>query len=132
MKLAVLDTNVLIDFLEKGRDFAARLASFDRLLVPAPVDAEFRSGLDLSTRAGRMRAAAIDAFLDDASVEYVPLGREVSAKYAAVYRLLKSNGTPIPVNDVWIAAVALVRNATLFTHDAHFAAIQLLDVEQLH
>ena len=56
MNAAVLDTSVLIGFLERGA-VASALRTFDRLLVPAAVDAEFRAGLNPATRAGRDRAA---------------------------------------------------------------------------
>ena len=61
MNLAVIDTNVLIDFLENGA-YAAVLRQYDRLLVPAPVDAEFRAGLDPGTRSGRARAGNLIRF----------------------------------------------------------------------
>ena len=47
MNAAVVDTNVLITFLEKGNKVCKLLSRFDRLLVPAAVDAEFRAGIDL-------------------------------------------------------------------------------------
>ena len=54
MNAAVVDTNVLITFLEKGNKVCELLSRFDRLLVPAAVDAEFRAGIDLLT--GRVYA----------------------------------------------------------------------------
>lgn len=125
MNAAVLDTSVLIGFLERGA-VASALRTFDRLLVPAAVDAEFRAGLDPATRAGRDRAALLDRFLDDPSVEFLPAGRPESLKYAQLFRYLKSRGTPIPLNDVWIAAAALVRDVPLASFDGHFALVPLL------
>ena len=60
MKQAVVDTNVLIAFLGRdGSSVAAALRTYDRLIVPAAVDAEFRAGLDPDTRAGREGAALV-------------------------------------------------------------------------
>ena len=112
MNAAVLDTSVLIGFLERGA-VASALRAFDRLLVPA-------------TRAGRDRAALLDRFLDDPSVEFLPAGRPESVKYAQIFRYLKSRGTPIPLHDIWIAAAALVRDVPLASFDGHFARIPLL------
>lgn len=131
MTSAVIDTNVLIAFLEKGNGVAEALGRFDSLLVPAAVDAEFRSGLDLATRTGRRYAQVLDEFLSDQSVSYVPVDRVESAKYAMLYRVLKKQGTPIPVNDVWIASTALVRNLPLCTFDRHFRHVPLLEVVEL-
>jgi tRNA(fMet)-specific endonuclease VapC len=52
-----------------------------------------------------------------------------SVGFAALKLQLKRAGTPIPLNDVWIAALALQHGATLFTHDRDFENIpQLLRV----
>ena len=131
MNAAVVDTNVLIAFLEKGSPVAEALGRFDKLLVPAAVDAEFRAGLDMMTRAGRRRAEILDGFLDESSVAFVPADRNVSVKYAMLHRVLKRQGTPIPVNDVWIASSALVLNVPLCMFDRHFRNVPLLDVVEV-
>lgn len=125
MNAAVLDTNVLIDFLENG-SFAAVLRQFDRLLVPAAVDAEFRACLDPDTRSGRLRGALLDEFLADPSVDFVPAGPAESRKFAQLYRYLRRQGIPLPLHDLWIAATALVRDLPLCSADRHFRRIPLL------
>ena len=131
MNSAVVDTNVLIAFLEKGSVEARVLEKFDKLIVPAAVDAEFRAGLDLTTKTGRRYAQILDDFLNDQSVAYVPADRPESLKYAMLYRVLKKQGTPIPINDIWIASAALVRNVPLCTFDRHFRNVPLLDVVEI-
>ena len=131
MNAAVVDTNVLITFLERGSRVADVLGRFDKLLVPAAVDAEFRAGLDLATRTGRRRVQVLDDFLGESSVAFVSADRDVSIKYAMLYRVLKRQGTPIPVNDIWIAASALVLNVPLCTFDQHFRNVPLLEVVEL-
>ena len=131
MNAAVVDTNVLIAFLERGSRVADALGRFDKLLVPAAVDAEFRAGLDLATRTGRRRAQVLDGFLGESSVAFVSADRDVSSKYAMLYRVLKRQGTPIPVNDIWIAASALVLNVPLCTFDQHFRNVPLLEVVEV-
>ena len=131
MNAAVVDTNVLITFLEKGSRVADVLGRFDKLLVPAAVDAEFRAGLDLATRTGRRRVQVLDDFLGESSVAFVSADRDVSIKYAMLYRVLKRQGTPIPVNDIWIAASALVLNVPLCTFDQHFRNGPLLEVVEV-
>lgn len=127
MKEAVIDTNVLVAFLGRGGSaVAAALRAYDRLLVPAAVDAEFRAGLDPDTRAGREGSALLDAFLAEPSVAFVPAGRAESSKYAQLYRYLKRQGSPMPLHDLWIGAAALVRDVPLCTFDRHFSRIPLL------
>jgi tRNA(fMet)-specific endonuclease VapC len=42
---------------------------------------------------------------------------------SAILQQLKRHGTPIPTNDIWIAAVALQHGFSLFTRDEHFSNI---------
>ena len=131
MKSLVMDTNALIRFLECGEDGADLFARYDRLVVPATVDGEFRVGCDLTTRNGRARARLLDDLLQDDSVASAPIDEKVSAKYADLFRLLKKRGLKIPLNDVWIASAALSLDAPLCTFDAHFLRIPLLRIESL-
>ena len=128
MKPLVLDTNVLIRFLERGGDYAETFSAFDRLLIPAAVDGEYRAGIDAATRSGQRRQTAFDALLESSAVEYVPVEREVSLEYAQVFRQLQEKGTPIPQNDIWIAATARVRHAPLCTFDDHFKNVEELEL----
>jgi tRNA(fMet)-specific endonuclease VapC len=131
MTSVVVDTNVLISFLQNEGDSAQVLGRFDRLVIPFAVDAEFRAGLDLTTQSGRHHMQILETFLADPSVEYAAADSDISQKYAMVYQVLRKQGTPIPVNDIWIASVALVRNTPVCTFDRHFRHVPLLDVIEL-
>ena len=128
MKPLVLDTNVLIRFLERGGDYVETFSRFDRLLIPAAVEGEYRAGIDAATRPGQRRQKAFDALLGSSAVEFVPVRREISAEYAQVFRQLQERGTPIPQNDIWIAATARVRHAPLCTLDDHFKNVEGLEL----
>ncbi len=47
----------------------------------------------------------------------------VSDRYARIAFHLKHQGTPIPSNDIWIAAQAMEHGAELLTSDRHFENI---------
>jgi len=49
-------------------------------------------------------------------------------RYAAIYLALRNAGTPVPTNDMWIAASALRHQLPLFTYDAHFRNVPGLAV----
>ena len=40
--------------------------------------------------------------------------------YASLFRQLRKQGTPIPTNDMWLAAVVLQHNLALHARDKHF------------
>ena len=54
---------------------------------------------------------------------------EAAEQFAEVLTRLRRRGKPIPVNDVWIAAIALAHGLVLVTHDEHFQQIDGLTVE---
>ena len=43
--------------------------------------------------------------------------------YAEIFTSLKAAGTPLPINDVWIAAHALETGSVVVTYDTHFKSI---------
>jgi predicted nucleic acid-binding protein len=49
---------------------------------------------------------------------------ETSEFYAFILNQLKENGTPIPTNDIWIAASAVENGAAVATRDEHFSKIE--------
>lgn len=61
--------------------------------------------------------------------EILPITLAVAERFAEVEVRLCKKGKPIPVNDVWVAALALVRGAVLVTNDEHFAFIDNLNIE---
>jgi tRNA(fMet)-specific endonuclease VapC len=48
--------------------------------------------------------------------------------YGEIKAFLRKNGTPIPENDIWIAAIAMRFKLQLITRDQHFNHIKNLDL----
>ena len=44
-----------------------------------------------------------------------------------IFNLLKRKGTPIPTNDIWVAAAMMECGGRLFTRDKHFLDVPMLD-----
>ena len=130
MKTVALDTNVLIDSFHGDETFRPRMAAADRILVSPVVCAEFLAGFD-DSRAGRVAKERFRAFLDLDPVEMPFIGEETADIHVRIFRHLKAQGTPLPQNDLWIAASALEHGAVLLTRDAHFDSIPTLRVEHL-
>jgi tRNA(fMet)-specific endonuclease VapC len=82
--------------------------------------------LAVGFRHGSKRAAnhaELDRFLAHPVVEVLPVTADVVPIYADIIAGLRKAGTPLPANDVWIAAVTARYGGTLLTYDAHFNAI---------
>lgn len=67
--------------------------------------------------------AELDEFLADPTVEELPLDREIASIYAEIVTALREAGTPLPSNDIWIAAASARAEAPLLTFDEHFREI---------
>ena len=55
--------------------------------------------------------------------EVLPITLALGEQFAEIDAALRRIGRPIPVNDVWLAALALVRGAILVTNDEHFTFV---------
>jgi predicted nucleic acid-binding protein len=51
---------------------------------------------------------------------------QTTQHYANVFAQLRRQGTPIPTNDIWIAATVLQHDLALLTSDAHFSNLPQL------
>jgi tRNA(fMet)-specific endonuclease VapC len=74
----------------------------------------------------RRNEALLRRFLAKPTVALLLPGRETAEQYAHLYVQLKRAGTPVPDNDLWIAALALEHELVLITRDRHFARIPQL------
>ena len=97
--------------------------SADWLGVPSVVLGELWLGFLLGGRLER-NAAELHEFLANPVVHEVLVDAHVARLYADVAVSLRRSGTPLPTNDIWIAAAAISVGAPVLTYDEHFARIQ--------
>ena len=116
----ILDTNALSAWAEGDRSIEPVLRSATEVVIPVIVLGEFDYGIRQSRHYKRY-ADWLDASL--ASVEIALIDREVAQAYGAVRFELKQAGTPIPINDTWIAAIARHRRLPVVSRDEHFDAV---------
>jgi tRNA(fMet)-specific endonuclease VapC len=123
-----LDTNRYTDLVRGDPHVAESVESADEVWLPFVVLAELRAGFSLGTK-GAQNEAALRRFLFKPSVEVLYADEQTTHHYASVYRQLRLQGTPIPTNDMWIAALVLQHSLILCARDTHFEALpQLLRV----
>jgi tRNA(fMet)-specific endonuclease VapC len=118
MRLA-LDTNAYALFMRGDEHAVAAVQQAERIAMPVPVLAELRYGFLNGTR-GRQNEAHLTRFLDSERVTVLPCDEVTSHRFAELKLQLKQQGTPIPLNDIWIAALVLQHRCTLFTLDSDF------------
>ena len=120
-----LDTNALSDFAAGSDALGDALMPFRSLVLPVTVLGEYRFGL-----LGSKKRARLEEWLDEllSEVRVLETTARTSAEYARVRHQLRTAGTPIPENDVWIAAVAIEHRLPLATRDKHFKVVKGLEI----
>lgn len=119
MKLA-LDTTAYSALARGEPRTAALVRAAQQVNIPFVVLAELRAGFAAGT-SGRRNEALLARFLSSPRVTVVYADEQTTHHYANVFAQLRRQGTPIPTNDIWIAAIVLQHDLTLLTSDAHFS-----------
>lgn len=99
------------------------IGSADRVLVSTIVLGELWYGFAHGKRPAENRAA-LRAFLTHPLVDTLPVTPTTADRYARIAAALRRKGSPIPTNDMWIAAQALEAGADLVSFDRHFGRIE--------
>jgi tRNA(fMet)-specific endonuclease VapC len=118
----LLDTNRLSDALAQVGEVIDRLETAEAIHVPVIALGEIRSGFARGRRPAE-NEARLQWFLSQDGVITLGVDAPVSHRYADMHRALRARGSPIPTNDLWIAAMAIEFGLIVYTRDAHFAAV---------
>ena len=92
------------------------------VLLPAIVLGEFRVGFRLGTRRDE-NEERLRQFIEESAVAVLTVDDEAASHYVDIVVELRRHGTPIPTNDICIAALAAREGATVLTSDGHSARI---------
>ena len=122
MTPVLVDTNAYVAFKQGDPGAISIIQRAPAIALNAVVLGELLSGFSFGSR-GDVNRSELARFLDSPRVVVLPLDRRTADHYAAIYLALKRSATPIPTNDMWIAASALQHNFLLYTFDRHFHAI---------
>ncbi|MGQ0736141.1 MAG: type II toxin-antitoxin system VapC family toxin [Acidobacteriota bacterium] len=122
----VLDTSAYSHFRRGHGDVLDALARAERVLVPVTVLGELEAAFELG-RHTRENRRVLDDFVSESFVGVIDCTSSVARHYGRVFATLKRDGTPLPVNDIWIAAATLDCGGTLLTFDRDFHRVRGLD-----
>jgi tRNA(fMet)-specific endonuclease VapC len=114
-----LDINRSVDLCKGVEDTARLVSTAETVSLPFVVMAELRAGFALGKRTAENERVLRRFLLKDGVAVLYP-DDQTTHHYAAVFRQLRLQGTPIPTNDLWIAALVLQHNLRLHARDRHF------------
>ena len=118
----LIDTNVYSHAM-RGRQWAVDiLAESDHIGISTVSLGELLAGFKVGGKADENKRILYE-FLDHPRVKVYPVGERTAEFYSSIYQDLRSQGTPLPTNDIWIAATAQENGLVLVSHDRHFENI---------
>lgn len=122
MSRIMVDTCLYSNAMRGDTQACAVLRSADNILLCPIVLGELRAGFIRGKQREHNEANLLE-FMKSPRVEAVVLSPDTSAFFAKTVNDMRSPGTPIPSNDLWIAACAMENGATIATYDKHFSNI---------
>lgn len=118
----LLDTSAYVGFKRKIEEVVDIIASAESILFSPIVMGELMFGFRNGNRF-KENMVDLNNFLEHEVVEFIQIGKTTSDRYSRIVLHLKRQGTPIPSNDIWIAAQAMEHGAELITLDRYFENI---------
>lgn len=123
MSSLLLDTNIYTHALKGDAQVVATLRKASRIAISSISLGELFSGFKGGNQEQKNRAE-LEEFLDTPRVNLYGITEDTAEFYADILNRLKKAGTPIPTNDIWIAAVAFEHGFRLYSKDQHFRYVQ--------
>jgi tRNA(fMet)-specific endonuclease VapC len=118
----LLDTNAYVALMKGHEGVAGMVRRAERIFLSSIVAGElifgFRNGSRYEKNIGEL-----DRFLENPFVEFLPVSYTTADRFGRIAASLRKKGTPMPSNDIWIAAHAIESGAELLSFDVHFAHI---------
>lgn len=119
----VIDTNIYSASARGDDRVAAIMRRASRLYIPFITIAELRVGFALGSK-GHINEKYLQRTLAADRVSVLFANDTTTLYYARIYAQIRAKGTPIPTNDLWIAALTMQHGLPLFTRDEHFKHVE--------
>lgn len=122
MKNILLDTNAYSNLIRGDTKVQELLEKAERVWMSSIVIGELLAGFSFGSKKEENKIL-LEKFLEKRSVFVTDVSQETAEFFAVVATQLRRAGTPIPTNDIWIAAQTLEMGAVIITFDSHFEKV---------
>lgn len=130
MSRLLLDTNAYSAFMRGDSEVVEFVDRAEWIGMSPIVVGELRAGFHLGNRQSK-NEADLQKFLANPAVSSLTLDFSVAQEFAVLFSVLRKRGRPIPTNDLWIAAHAIVTRSSVLTLDDHFRDLPGVSLESL-
>lgn len=127
MKKILLDTNAYSHFLRGDNHVLEAISKAETVYLSIIVIAELLAGFKAGSKE-RQNKIWLQEFLSKSTIQTIDVTMETAEIFSEIKHSLALSGTPLPINDVWIASHAVETGSTLITYDSHFALISKVRV----
>lgn len=117
-----LDTNIYSAFKNGNEKIRDILENADEILITATVLGELYSGFQIGSLTEK-NLTELDEFLSKPGVSIIELDKNIAFRYGFTTKKLRKQGSPIPTNDIWIAAATMDTGSILLSSDKHFKGV---------
>ncbi len=130
MSRLLLDTSAYSAFMRGHLEAREALQRADEVYINAVIIGELLAGFLRGERLTKNQRE-LETFLASPRVRVASIDEATAERYAIILNSLWRDGTPIPTNDVWIAATAMQYGLRLLTADAHYKKVRQVLVDFL-
>lgn len=123
MRPVLFDTNAYVSFKRNDHVIVEIVQRTERIAISPIVIGELLAGFECGNKI-QQNKLELQKFLESSRVIVYPVTHDTSLYFSQIYRSLRSNGKPIPTNDMWIASQALEHGCVVCTYDRHFSFIE--------
>ena len=128
MSRILLDTSAYSAYMEGHPELQEPVRRATGVHLNAVVVGELLAAFKKGSRT-RQNEERLRRFVAVSRVRIMNVDDETAVRYAAIKDNLRREGTPIPTNDLWIAATASQHGLRLQTLDAHFLRVPQIIVD---
>jgi tRNA(fMet)-specific endonuclease VapC len=114
-----IDTNIYSALKRGAAEVVGLLENADEVYISSIVLGELYAGFQMGSRL-KDNIKELKEFIGQPGIYIIDINESIAERYGSLIKILKENGTPIPTNDIWIAAAALENGARIATFDIHF------------
>ncbi|RJX27934.1 MAG: type II toxin-antitoxin system VapC family toxin [Desulfurivibrio sp.] len=122
MKKIILDTNCYSAYLAGDENVLESLIAAETVFMSVFVLGELFAGFKGGSREAA-NLSLLARFLHKPGVQVLHATDETAEIFGQLKAALKKAETPLPINDVWIAAHAMETGSAIVTYDSHFNRI---------
>lgn len=130
MTAILVDTSAYSSFMRGSEAAVGAIRRAEALVFTPIVLGELKAGFLRSARRVE-NERELEEILGSRRTRTVQLDEETADRYAVIHADLRRVGTPVPTNDLWIAASAMQHGLRVLTADSHFLKISQILVDFL-